>query len=427
MSTDSTELTFVRCPSCRSLVPAVSTRCRMCGATLDASAKPEESGEDEKRSGRVRQHTMSQSHSELNAAAGQIRRESTASSSPDAATVNEPMSILEDESDMGDDGGVDNPLGEYMDEGDESAPQNGGAISTAPAAKIESIPEPEPFPVQPPPVEAPPKREEPRPRVTVESGARPSGKPSGLSFGKPKEQQAPPPPPAQQGSDRQANQSSGDVRRMPDRDRRPQENRSHEGDRDRRHQDARQQRHSNERQGGERQSNDRHSGGRQDQSGDRPPQPSRGGPGNSGEYRTRQPQQERQHQERQDRSHERDSGHVESTGVPGRLFGWLVSYETQEGQATEVREGKFFVSGSAIKKNDLVISNKGLSSPHALVSAIAGQGLKVQDLMSDSGLFVRKKNRDTFQREEGAVTLDHGDWVKFGEVEYLVVLVSLNR
>ena len=32
---DSTELTFVRCPNCRSLVPAVSTRCRMCGAPLD--------------------------------------------------------------------------------------------------------------------------------------------------------------------------------------------------------------------------------------------------------------------------------------------------------------------------------------------------------------------------------------------------------
>ena len=40
MATDSTELTFVRCPSCRSLVPAVSTRCRMCGAGLEGVAKP---------------------------------------------------------------------------------------------------------------------------------------------------------------------------------------------------------------------------------------------------------------------------------------------------------------------------------------------------------------------------------------------------
>jgi hypothetical protein len=31
MSAEDTELTFIRCPSCRSLVPAVATRCRMCG------------------------------------------------------------------------------------------------------------------------------------------------------------------------------------------------------------------------------------------------------------------------------------------------------------------------------------------------------------------------------------------------------------
>ena len=45
MSTDSTELTFVRCPSCRSLVPAAQKRCRMCGAVLDASGQPERSEE----------------------------------------------------------------------------------------------------------------------------------------------------------------------------------------------------------------------------------------------------------------------------------------------------------------------------------------------------------------------------------------------
>ena len=55
---DSSELTFVRCPSCRSLIPAVSTRCRMCGASLDL----EEKGTKEppkKDSNRVRQNTMS--------------------------------------------------------------------------------------------------------------------------------------------------------------------------------------------------------------------------------------------------------------------------------------------------------------------------------------------------------------------------------
>ena len=78
MSTDSTELTFVRCPSCRSLVPAISTRCRMCGATLEASAVPESSDQDQKKSGRVRQRTMSEPSRDLSSAAQVAREESPA-------------------------------------------------------------------------------------------------------------------------------------------------------------------------------------------------------------------------------------------------------------------------------------------------------------------------------------------------------------
>ncbi len=51
MSADSTELTFIRCSSCRSLVPAMSTRCRMCGADLQAkkpTATPEATAPKEK-------------------------------------------------------------------------------------------------------------------------------------------------------------------------------------------------------------------------------------------------------------------------------------------------------------------------------------------------------------------------------------------
>lgn len=41
MSAESTELKFVRCPSCKSLVPSVASRCRMCGHQFDSSAKKE--------------------------------------------------------------------------------------------------------------------------------------------------------------------------------------------------------------------------------------------------------------------------------------------------------------------------------------------------------------------------------------------------
>ena len=41
MSGEDTELTFIRCPSCRSLVPAVATRCRMCGHQFGAQETTE--------------------------------------------------------------------------------------------------------------------------------------------------------------------------------------------------------------------------------------------------------------------------------------------------------------------------------------------------------------------------------------------------
>ena len=39
MTTEETELTFVRCPNCRSLIPAIATRCRMCGTQFDKKAE----------------------------------------------------------------------------------------------------------------------------------------------------------------------------------------------------------------------------------------------------------------------------------------------------------------------------------------------------------------------------------------------------
>ena len=77
MSGSNSELTFVRCPSCRSLVPAVSTRCRMCGASLEPAAggvTPEE--ESEKAPSRVRQRTAStQTDSEFAETRDKLREE----------------------------------------------------------------------------------------------------------------------------------------------------------------------------------------------------------------------------------------------------------------------------------------------------------------------------------------------------------------
>jgi hypothetical protein len=108
----------------------------------------------------------------------------------------------------------------------------------------------------------------------------------------------------------------------------------------------------------------------------------------------------------------------------GRLFGWLVSYTNTKGVATELREGKFFVTRSSLKENDLIIGDESVSTPHAMITVSIDTGLQVQDLMSASGFYVKKRGSETFQREYYTTVVEHGDSVRFGAVEYLVSLVA---
>jgi hypothetical protein len=131
----------------------------------------------------------------------------------------------------------------------------------------------------------------------------------------------------------------------------------------------------------------------------------------------------REPEHRDDRpSHTAVAGPKTGKMRPGRLFGWLVSYENPDGRAIELREGKFFVTSSSIKGSDLVLEDPSISTPHALMS-ISDSGLLVQDLMSDYGVFVRTDNDVDYRREDGVIRIEHGDWVRFGEVEFLVIIV----
>jgi len=67
MSSEKNELTFMRCPSCRSLVPTGSVKCRMCGFAFET---PEggDVASAARTSGRVRQRTVSKSREEILAA-----------------------------------------------------------------------------------------------------------------------------------------------------------------------------------------------------------------------------------------------------------------------------------------------------------------------------------------------------------------------
>jgi len=112
-----------------------------------------------------------------------------------------------------------------------------------------------------------------------------------------------------------------------------------------------------------------------------------------------------------------------SPGTQGRLFGWLVSYKNADGSAIELREGKFFVTSNSLKPNDLLIDDSSVSTPHALMNISLEAGLNVQDLMSERGVHVRHADEDSFQRED-STQLSHGDWVRFGDAEFLVSIIA---
>lgn len=117
---------------------------------------------------------------------------------------------------------------------------------------------------------------------------------------------------------------------------------------------------------------------------------------------------------------------VQADEVSGRLVGWLVDYSDPEGEAIELRESQFFITRDRLKKNDLLIDDPSLSTPHAMVR-IRANSFEIQDLMSERGVFVRRQNNDAYKKQEDRLRLDHGDWVRFGDIEYLVVLVPLKK
>lgn len=115
---------------------------------------------------------------------------------------------------------------------------------------------------------------------------------------------------------------------------------------------------------------------------------------------------------------------VPSMDMKGRLFGWIVSFKNPNGKAFELREGKFFVTKNSLKENDLIINDESISTPHAMVTISKNNGLVVQDLMSDMGIFLKHSKDDEYEKQELPFKITHGDWVKFGNVEYLVSLIA---
>jgi len=107
----------------------------------------------------------------------------------------------------------------------------------------------------------------------------------------------------------------------------------------------------------------------------------------------------------------------------GRLYGWLVSFASSEGAAVEIREGRFFVTSQSMRDTDLVLTDPSVSSPHALMIVSASGGLIVQDLVSAQGVFVKASGERAYRREIDPVRLYHGDYLRIGNVEFLVSLL----
>jgi len=412
MSTDSTELTFVRCPSCRSLVPAMSTRCRMCGSQLDASSEAEETeGKDKPVSSRVRQRTMTQPREDLAATVKKLREDVSSEkvneveasgsskleageSAEGALSDDDPLSAYieeveeeieseaeddlfdsddytdsdsedENEDEPEDDLDVDDEPDEtYEDK--KSHSENNGASASKQAAKAGGSP-----------------------RVIVESGNRRQG--GGLSFGKKKEAETSSREPVQMkvAADKEpagkkelleeskkassARGSSPAVERPAMRDK------------------DREDKKSSDR-GTEKSARD-----------------------NPGADRI--PSQKTHSSFQSSVAKRSKSNH-------GMLFGWMVSYVKPEGEAIELREGKFFVTASSLKKSDLVLEDESVSTPHAMVTVSEDNGLQIQDLMSDRGFYVKRRKSSSFEQEEDVTVINHGDRIKFGEVEFLVSLIA---
>ena len=479
MASETSELTFVRCPSCRSLVPASAARCRICNNPLEGGAKAE-AGDTGRAPGRVRQKTITASAEELLQGTGLVGEGGQVEPTPSQGFSGAPMG------DNGEHEVVD-PLADFLQEFEEtppviSAPPPSQEIPLAAAANddeddldsfldefdtfnpaAEPVEEPVREPVAPPPVQAPPEPERPQyVSASPVSQATPEADPFAMDDDplgdfmtdaddnfdlevapEPVREAAPPvrraepearyepeprrePEPPQrarperpQNFEKPAAPPPQTPRHNPqqgNRQARPQQEERRRGDREARQggaqasggerREARKETPRHERQGEDsRREGQQHRSRHEERRNEREPQ--RSVPNRSEPQRSEAPV----------------AGPKTGKMRPGRLFGWLVSFESPDGRSIELREGKFFITGSSIRGTDLVIEDPSISTPHALMSVSSEHGLLLQDLMSERGVFVRIGERGQYKREDGVVQLKHGEWVRFGDVEFLLTVV----
>ena len=109
--------------------------------------------------------------------------------------------------------------------------------------------------------------------------------------------------------------------------------------------------------------------------------------------------------------------------MSNKLIGWFVSYGIElTGKAFEIREGRKFIGRQQLRSFDLVIPDSAVSTPHCLLQ-VDEHGVHLQDLMSDQGTFIKKTGEREFRKIESSVVLKHGDVLKLGSFELVVCLI----
>lgn len=106
------------------------------------------------------------------------------------------------------------------------------------------------------------------------------------------------------------------------------------------------------------------------------------------------------------------------------LVGWFVNFDLNpSGVSAELRSGKYFISSKKLRPGDFVIEDDTVSMPHCMVTAVPGDGLYIQDLMSEKGTYVCKAGATQFEAVTGQQKVSSGDRIRFGTHEALLVIV----
>ena len=119
-------------------------------------------------------------------------------------------------------------------------------------------------------------------------------------------------------------------------------------------------------------------------------------------------------------------GSEEHVTGEGMLVGWLVSFrEEQQGKAIEIRAGRRFVGRGHLRGADIVFGHDSVSTPHGMLVSSEVDGMSFQDLMSERGTYVLRNGGKVsdWTQVTNSVTLNHGDRIRFGDYEVLVVLL----